>query len=66
MAVPAPPYAEPADADAERPMTVDEVLVLAGGFGRYQKQQAVLNCGCLGVCGATLLLPNPMFFLTPS
>ena len=51
----------PSDATDEAPQSIDELLVLGGGYGRYQWQQSVLNCGCFAVCGATLLLPNLLF-----
>lgn len=50
-----------ASEDKPAALTIDEILILAGGYGRYQWQQAVLNCGCLATCASTLLLPNLLY-----
>lgn len=56
-----PPRVAPADL-APRELGFDEMLLLAGGFGRYQRLQTMIACAAYGVCAATLLLPN---FLLP-
>ena len=41
--------------------SIDDLLIAAGGLGRYQFQQAVLNCGSFAICSASLLLPNLLY-----
>jgi MFS family permease len=41
--------------------SIDEIIVLAGGFGAHQRMQAALCAGWFAIAGAATFLPNFLF-----